>query len=63
MEELLLETIQSCFGKIQFPDSTIEEIINYLRSIHDSEWVYHREQLKTVQKDGQLGLESRTSGL
>ncbi len=50
-EEVLLVTIQSYFGKIQLPDSTIEEITNYLRSIHDSEQIYHKEQLKTVRQE------------
>ena len=50
-EEVLLETIESYFGKIQLSDGAIEEITTYLRSIHDSEQIYHKEQLKAVRSE------------
>ncbi len=42
-----------CFDPalLQIPDSTIEEITNYLRSIHEFEQIYHKEGLKTVRDD------------
>lgn len=50
-EEDLMKTIHAHFGRIQLPDNVIEEITHYLRSIHDSEQIYHKEQLKSIRQE------------
>lgn len=50
-EEVLMDTIQSYFGKIQLPQETIDEITEYLRSIYSAESEYHKQQMTSLRKE------------
>ena len=50
-DEVLMETIQSYFGKIQLPQETIEEITKHLRTEKTAESEYHNQQMKALRKE------------
>jgi site-specific DNA recombinase len=50
-EEKFLETLTPYFSSLQLPDDLINKITDYLKNIHESESLFHKENLETLRKE------------
>lgn len=50
-EEKLLETLTPYFSSLQLPDDLINKITDYLKNIHESESLFHKENLEDLRKE------------